>query len=101
MLVFSNIVANYIISTQQETAQEQEAGYALDTDTYPGALTTLEDGPQAPEVDTYEPNGEELAGVEQEYITQDCRQDGDRKSTRLNSSHVAISYAVFCLKKKK
>src|SRR5690625_5735027 len=29
------------------------------------------------------------------YITE------DRKSTRLNSSHVAISYAVFCLKKKK
>src|SRR6266496_4136993 len=31
-----------------------------------------------------------------------CRgQPGDRKSTRLNSSHVEISYAVFCLKKKK
>src|SRR5256885_9034541 len=28
----------------------------------------------------------------------DCR---DRKSTRLNSSHLVISYAVFCLKKKK
>src|SRR5690625_6074923 len=28
------------------------------------------------------------------------RQQEDRKSTRLNSSHVAISYAVFCLKKK-
>src|SRR5256885_7384365 len=28
-----------------------------------------------------------------------CR--GDRKSTRLNSSHLVISYAVFCLKKKK
>src|SRR5690625_6769269 len=27
--------------------------------------------------------------------------DPDRKSTRLNSSHVAISYAVFCLKKKR
>src|SRR5437588_6053221 len=27
--------------------------------------------------------------------------DGDRKSTRLNSSHTVISYAVFCLKKKK
>src|SRR5690606_40309641 len=27
--------------------------------------------------------------------------DGDRKSTRLNSSHVKISYAVFCLKKKR
>src|SRR5438067_8110184 len=35
-----------------------------------------------------------------------CRSGGtvpprDRKSTRLNSSHVSISYAVFCLKKKK
>src|SRR3989442_11393928 len=29
------------------------------------------------------------------------RGDRDRKSTRLNSSHVRISYAVFCLKKKK
>src|SRR5690606_40066122 len=29
-----------------------------------------------------------------------CLQRGDRKSTRLNSSHVKISYAVFCLKKK-
>src|SRR5438270_2728855 len=28
------------------------------------------------------------------------RQQGDRKSTRLNSSHSQISYAVFCLKKK-
>src|SRR5690242_21510334 len=34
----------------------------------------------------------------------DARQPGnreDRKSTRLNSSHMSISYAVFCLKKKK
>src|SRR6266480_6621416 len=33
-----------------------------------------------------------------------CRggwRDRDRKSTRLNSSHMSISYAVFCLKKKK
>src|SRR2546427_7865598 len=29
------------------------------------------------------------------------RRNGDRKSTRLNSSHSQISYAVFCLKKKK
>src|SRR5437773_10513698 len=29
------------------------------------------------------------------------RRTGDRKSTRLNSSHITISYAVFCLKKKK
>src|SRR5690349_24183540 len=31
----------------------------------------------------------------------DFRGEKDRKSTRLNSSHVEISYAVFCLKKKK
>src|SRR3712207_8936292 len=29
-----------------------------------------------------------------------AERDGDRKSTRLNSSHANISYAVFCLKKK-
>src|SRR5690349_23478637 len=36
-------------------------------------------------------------------ILPDARMSGrqDRKSTRLNSSHVEISYAVFCLKKKK
>src|SRR5690625_4130825 len=38
------------------------------------------------------------------YLTADDQivlfHDRDRKSTRLNSSHVAISYAVFCLKKK-
>src|SRR5690242_20791372 len=31
----------------------------------------------------------------------DLAADQDRKSTRLNSSHMSISYAVFCLKKKK
>src|SRR3712207_7815074 len=31
----------------------------------------------------------------------DATDKGDRKSTRLNSSHANISYAVFCLKKKK
>src|SRR5256885_5096992 len=32
---------------------------------------------------------------------EDVARDQDRKSTRLNSSHLVISYAVFCLKKKK
>src|SRR5690625_2285499 len=40
-----------------------------------------------------EPYIENLMGVFHDFIK-------DRKSTRLNSSHVAISYAVFCLKKK-
>src|SRR5438874_12604275 len=34
-------------------------------------------------------------------LTSSTRRTLDRKSTRLNSSHVEISYAVFCLKKKK
>src|SRR3712207_7519984 len=39
-----------------------------------------------------------------DFDVEDCRLDLDhldRKSTRLNSSHANISYAVFCLKKKK
>src|SRR2546430_11258289 len=36
-----------------------------------------------------------------EHALRGARQHGDRKSTRLNSSHSQISYAVFCLKKKK
>src|SRR2546426_5272096 len=41
--------------------------------------------------------------VRVEKVTCKCRprQRPDRKSTRLNSSHLVISYAVFCLKKKK
>src|SRR2546426_2968347 len=35
------------------------------------------------------------------YIAKIYVDKGDRKSTRLNSSHLVISYAVFCLKKKK
>src|SRR5439155_26061377 len=40
-------------------------------------------------------------GVPYETFKPDRIKPIDRKSTRLNSSHVAISYAVFCLKKKK
>src|SRR5260221_6484345 len=46
--------------------------------------------------------------IDEEYLTEqgfikeeDNRGFLDRKSTRLNSSHTVISYAVFCLKKKK
>src|SRR2546430_10014511 len=42
----------------------------------------------------------EVAMFEQERGAVLFRGDGDRKSTRLNSSHSQISYAVFCLKKK-
>src|SRR5256885_8625291 len=36
-----------------------------------------------------------------EVVEEIRKAGGDRKSTRLNSSHLVISYAVFCLKKKK
>src|SRR3712207_7837057 len=43
-----------------------------------------------------------LGGLLDDVATAHDRDDiGDRKSTRLNSSHANISYAVFCLKKKK
>src|SRR5437870_11716990 len=50
-------------------------------------------------------SGSNEAGAEQAAALGDVREIEarhalDRKSTRLNSSHVAISYAVFCLKKK-
>src|SRR2546430_9643680 len=49
--------------------------------------------------------GERVAVVDgRDEVPGDCAQRriiGDRKSTRLNSSHSQISYAVFCLKKKR
>src|SRR5439155_7424195 len=45
-----------------------------------------------------DPDAEQLNG---EFASANYLRTLDRKSTRLNSSHVAISYAVFCLKKKK
>src|SRR5688572_31965277 len=43
--------------------------------------------------------GKRRAGVRRAVVDDDDLR-GDRKSTRLNSSHSQISYAVFCLKKK-
>src|SRR2546426_2035649 len=43
---------------------------------------------------------EVIEPVAEQLEPEDAR-DPDRKSTRLNSSHLVISYAVFCLKKKK
>src|SRR5207249_10782368 len=58
--------------------------------------------------DIFRENGEaHFRQLERHFLKQVCslKQSvialgGDRKSTRLNSSHVSISYAVFCLKKK-
>src|SRR5437773_9593215 len=42
-----------------------------------------------------------IVGYDESVVPQIPGKSGDRKSTRLNSSHITISYAVFCLKKKK
>src|SRR5438477_7960828 len=46
-----------------------------------------------------------FAAADQRASARECKDAGqageDRKSTRLNSSHMSISYAVFCLKKKR
>src|SRR5262245_62214746 len=42
-----------------------------------------------------------MALLAHQWTTVNARLHSDRKSTRLNSSHLGISYAVFCLKKKK
>src|SRR2546422_6682565 len=44
---------------------------------------------------------QDLGGNDLSVMQPEEQQDQDRKSTRLNSSHGYISYAVFCLKKKK
>src|SRR5690606_41161409 len=47
------------------------------------------------------PDGVDLVPVERHRLADGVVRRLDRKSTRLNSSHVKISYAVFCLKKKR
>src|SRR2546426_4784668 len=67
--------------------------------------------PQDPQCDRHEiapaPDGRKDAGGQRhpdlaDQVLNGLRMKGllDRKSTRLNSSHLVISYAVFCLKKK-
>src|SRR3989344_7208554 len=65
------------------------------------------DGSKNPEIEIVFKNAkgqrrlilEGYVGFFESYINSDIDLNGDRKSTRLNSSHMSISYAVFCLKK--
>src|SRR6266496_4212795 len=60
-----------------------------------------EDPPEQPAVRHDEPWAERHLRTQEVEHGGRRPANGDRKSTRLNSSHVEISYAVFCLKKKK
>src|SRR5690625_6900010 len=69
----------------------------------PGLLATQKKAVQSLHVKLY-PGGPAVIALVGAFGALHVAQQGvhfiDRKSTRLNSSHVAISYAVFCLKKK-
>src|SRR3712207_7498918 len=75
---------NAPVLAEQSTSEEFQGSQS-------GATGVL--GPDAP-------TGTGGAGSDNNYQKDDTRRE-DRKSTRLNSSHANISYAVFCLKKKK
>src|SRR5258705_7057314 len=65
-------------------------------------FTQKDNNRQVEMVGTYSTFPEVNWAVISERSVDEARADaGDRKSTRLNSSHLGISYAVFCLKKKK
>src|SRR5699024_11866867 len=59
-------------------------------------LTSMKNEEEVVTIDGFYDNVDDLTAEERALI-----EKVDRKSTRLNSSHVSISYAVFCLKKKK
>src|SRR5256885_7894596 len=70
--------------SDQPVRQRTGAGFAAGTGTFRGAMD------------------EPVAGTEKDQRRrEEVGLVRDRKSTRLNSSHLVISYAVFCLKKKK
>src|SRR2546430_3760104 len=69
--------------TQSATEEENSSANPPETETEGEVSATSEEGAQTPTGNA------------------ESAQELDRKSTRLNSSHSQISYAVFCLKKKK
>src|SRR5699024_4784786 len=73
-------VEHPLVRARQPSREATLRGYALGEEARRG-------GPRLP-----------IVGGERRRLP--CRVRQDRKSTRLNSSHVSISYAVFCLKKK-
>src|SRR3712207_7861867 len=76
---------------RREEADDEEPGTVLRQD--PGGGAEVESGSEVTLVVAEEPEEVDVPDV--------TGRSEDRKSTRLNSSHANISYAVFCLKKKK
>src|SRR5690348_17852161 len=79
----------------------QIAGHGLVSDmVLTGRVVTAEEALRYGIVSRLVP-ADELDSTVREMAEQIAAAPADRKSTRLNSSHPSISYAVFCLKKKK
>src|SRR5690242_20987904 len=83
--LFRSLMASYISSNANRFYAALESSYGT-----VGAVTANNRIPAL-----------KLAVKQQLEVTTRKDKTGDRKSTRLNSSHMSISYAVFCLKKKK
>src|SRR5690606_40627772 len=83
-----------------ERALDQPADHAARADELPQRLSPAVVADRRPE-HTYPARALRLADERVETEPQELEVVRDRKSTRLNSSHVKISYAVFCLKKKR
>src|SRR5690349_23058749 len=73
------------------------------TTLFRSGVEDVRDAPDVPHLVLVEHLREGVDDTREAQPSPDERVDAhlDRKSTRLNSSHVEISYAVFCLKKKK
>src|SRR5258708_26698780 len=67
----------------------------------PATLVEWHDKPQRTEFNIFASQGDGRRIMQMSTVKVMNRKIEDRKSTRLNSSHQIISYAVFCLKKKK
>src|SRR5690554_7547615 len=75
------------------------SNFEIDVDS-PYEIPEPESLSERPKIMNY-PRNKSKYGHFGHYAEKMIREARDRKSTRLNSSHVRISYAVFCLKKKK
>src|SRR5699024_11152265 len=81
-------------------------GFKVNLYQMPGHEKSLKAIKEKGEILLQEPTGDKickinLATTDIKEAIEGCQIIIDRKSTRLNSSHVSISYAVFCLKKKR
>src|SRR5256885_12085508 len=74
--------------------RRQQAGHGIGRGAGPVLVERVRD------IGHHRPHGDHVQ-VGEQHADLDVVAMGDRKSTRLNSSHLVISYAVFCLKKKK